>query len=169
MMTFNVQNIAFVALVLLTGLSAGLCFIWANTIVPGIGKLNDLEFLQAFKSINRVIQNPTFFIVFFGPFIIGILNLFLLKNSGISQLYPIYVAVGIYFLGLVLVTIFGNVPLNELLERSQLTTMNIEELKTLRNQFENKWNMLHRIRTIVATISFLLLILNKSQITNHKF
>jgi uncharacterized membrane protein len=63
----------------------------------------------------------------------------------------------LYLFGVVLITIFGNVPLNEVLDKSDLSTLNIEELGSLRDLFENKWNRLHLIRTISSSSSFLLL------------
>ena len=65
---------------ILTGLSAGLCFTWGNAVTPGIGKLDDLGFLMAFQQMNRVILNPIFFIVFIGPFFLGIINSFFLRT-----------------------------------------------------------------------------------------
>lgn len=50
--------------ILLTGLTAGLCFIWSNTITSGIGRLDDLGFLQSFQAMNRTILNGSFFTVF---------------------------------------------------------------------------------------------------------
>jgi hypothetical protein len=45
-MVFTFENIIMIALVLLTGLSAELCFNWSNTVTPGIGRLDDLGYLQ---------------------------------------------------------------------------------------------------------------------------
>ncbi|NRA91949.1 MAG: DUF1772 domain-containing protein [Psychroserpens sp.] len=159
-MELTLQNLILILLIVLTGMSAGLCFNWGNTITPGLGELNDFQFLNSFQQLNRTIQNPLFFMVFFGPFILGIANIFILKNNNITLLWPFFIASGIYFIGLVLVTIFGNVPLNEILDKSDLTTMSDIELRSLRDQFESKWNRLHLIRTISALISFIILILN---------
>ena len=49
------QPIIVAAAILLTGIMAGIFFTWSNAVMPGIGKLEDLEFLRAFKSMNRVI------------------------------------------------------------------------------------------------------------------
>jgi len=79
-MEFSLQHISFLLLVIFTGLSAGLCFTWTNAVTPGIGRLDDLGFLMAFQQMNRAILNPIFFVVFLGPFFLGITNLFLFKN-----------------------------------------------------------------------------------------
>ena len=70
-MEFSVNTITTISTILLTGLSAGLCFTWTNAITPGIGRLDDLGYLQSFQEMNRAIINPIFLIVFFGPFFSG--------------------------------------------------------------------------------------------------
>ncbi|MGB5499498.1 MAG: DUF1772 domain-containing protein [Maribacter sp.] len=162
-MAFTIENTAIIALVLLTGLSAGLCFTWTNAITPGIGRLDDFGYLQSFQQMNRTILNPTFFIVFFGPLLLGIINLFVMRGASSSFIWLLGFAVLIYFLGVVLVTIFGNVPLNGLLDNTDLGIATIDELRQVREKFEIRWNRLHSIRTFASFISFLLLIISLSQ------
>lgn len=143
---------------LFTGLSAGLCFTWTNAITPGIGRLDDIGYLQAFQHMNRTILNPLFLLVFLTPFLFSGIGTFLLRSQ--SNLFWFLVAATcVYFIGLVLVTMLGNVPLNELLDKTDLSTTSLENAQTIRKQFENKWNNLHLIRTVAAVISFSLLIL----------
>lgn len=165
-MDFTFENIGFIALLILTGLSAGLCFTWSNAITPGIGRLNDLGFLQSFQQMNRTILNPTFFVVFFGPFILGLVNLYLFRNTPSSFFWLYISAIAIYFFGVVLVTIFGNVPLNDLLDKTDLSSASLKDLKELRNQFETKWNRLHLIRTVTSITSFIILLISLLQSTN---
>lgn len=164
-MDFSLQHIVFLLLVVCTGLSAGLCFTWSNSITPGIGKLDDFGFLMSFQQMNRVILNPTFFIVFIGPFFLGAMNLFIFKNISANLWWFLLVAVLIYFLGVILVTVFGNVPLNEILDKSNLETLNRTELRELREAFEHKWNQLHLVRTFTSLASFITLIIITTQIT----
>lgn len=156
---FTNQHIAIIILVVLTGLSAGLCFTWSNAITPGIGRLDDLGYLSAFQQMNRSIINPLFIIVFFGPFFLGLINLYLFKTASSSIIWLLILATAIYFLGVVLATIFGNVPLNDILDKTDLGTSSLEDLKQLRHRFEDKWNRWHLNRTISSVISFFLLII----------
>ena len=165
-MDYTHQHIATIALVLLTGLSAGLCFTWSNAITPGIGKLDDLGYLSAFQQMNRSIINPMFIIVFFGPFFLGLFNLYLFKNASISVIWLLIFAISFYFIGVLLVTIFGNVPLNEILDKTDLSKASLEDLKLLRNRFETKWNRLHLIRTVTSITSFIILLISLLQSTN---
>ena len=165
-MDYIYQHIANIVLVLLTGLSAGLCFTWFNAITPGIGKLDNLGYLSAFQQMNRSIINPLFIIVFFGPFFLGLINLYQFKNASSPMTWLLMLAIAFYFLGVILVTLFGNVPLNDLLDKTDLGKASLEDLKLLRDRFEVKWNRLHFIRTLSATASFLLLLISLIQTTN---
>jgi len=166
-MSFTFENTAIIALVLLTGLSAGLCFTWSNAVTTGIGRLDDFGFLISFKQMNRTILNPVFFIVFFGPFFLSLINIYVFRNASSSLIWLLIFATVVYFLGVVLVTIFGNVPLNEILDETNLVSATSEELRSLREIFEAKWNRLHLIRTLSAIASFLLLIISLIQTTKN--
>ena len=166
-MDITIEYITMTALVFLTGLSAGLCFTWTNAITPGIGKLDNMSYLTSFQQMNRSIINPMFIIAFFGPSILGIISLISFRYASTEIIWVLIVAIAIYFLGVVLITIFGNVPLNNTLEATELSTASRASLKSLRDLFEVKWNRLHLIRTISAAVSFLLLIISLIQITNN--
>ena len=166
-MELTLKFTSLVLAILFTGISAGLCFTWSNAVSPGIGKLNNLGFLQSFQQMNRTIINPAFIVVFFGPFLINLLNLYLFKSTSNTLVWLLAVATIIYFIGVVLITILGNVPLNEMLDKTDLSTANMDQLKSLRGHFEVKWNRLHLIRTLASTISFLLLILSLSLINQY--
>ena len=164
-MEFSLQYMVFFLLVICTGLSAGLCFTWGNAVTPGIGRLDDFGFLMAFQQTNRVILNPAFFLVFLGPFFLGIANLFLFKNMASNIWWMLLVAVLIYFLGVILVTVFGNVPLNEMIDKHSLEALSTLELKDLRTAFEAKWNQFHLVRIITSILSFITLVIITTQIT----
>jgi uncharacterized membrane protein len=163
-MNISIENTAVLILIILTGLSAGLCFTWSNSITSGLGRLDNLGYLSAFQQINRTILNPTFFIVFFGPFFLSIINIYVFRNAPSNTKGLLIAAAVIYTVGVVVVTIFGNVPLNELVDKTNLTTASAEDLKTLRSNFETKWNQFHTIRTVTAIIAFILLIISAMQI-----
>lgn len=144
---------------LLTGLSAGLCFTWTNAVTTGLARLDDVGYLSAFQQMNRTILNPTFFLVFFGPVLAIAGSALLHKSSSTPILWMLIAAAAIYFLGVALVTVFGNVPINEILDQSDLNQIAEIDAKSLRSRFENDWVRLHLIRTYSSGISFLLLIL----------
>ena len=158
-MDISIKLLILIVATLLTGLSAGLCFTWTNTVTTGLARLDDIGYLAAFQQMNRTILNPTFFVVFLGPVFAIAGSAFLHKNYATPVLWMIITAAIIYFVGVGLVTVFGNVPINEVLDSKDLNLINREDAHALRMQFENNWTRLHLIRTYASGISFLLLIL----------
>ncbi|MBQ4804561.1 DUF1772 domain-containing protein [Aquimarina sp. MMG015] len=157
-MEFKLKFIVLMLGLLFTGLTAGLCFTWSNAVTPGIGRLDNLTFLRSFQSMNRAIINVRFMVVFFGPIILLFVNTYLFKNNNISFWLFLTAAI-LFFVGIGLVTIFGNVPLNEVLDTSNLETLSKIELHELRNKFEQPWNRWHTIRTVSSFSAFTLLII----------
>ena len=129
--------------------------------MPGIGKLDDLEFLQAFKSMNRVILNKAFLSVFGGAMI----AVFLVPVSHFAlvpkALFWFYISISVlYAVGVLGVTVNGNIPLNELLDTAHLDAMSTHEIEILRERVESKWNSYHLMRTACSAITFVGLILS---------
>jgi len=145
--------------ILFTGLTAGLCFTWSNAVTPGIRRLGDFNFLQSFQSMNRAIVNRNFLIVFFSPAILLFVNAFLFKNASQSVFVSFLIAAILFFVGVGLVTIFKNVPLNEVLDSTVLETATKVELADLRKAFEQPWNRWHMVRTVCSLASFSLLLM----------
>jgi len=145
--------------ILFTGLMAGVFFTWSNAVKPGIGKLSDLEYLKALQSMNRVILNNTFKIIFIGAVITTALLPILNFNMFPKNIFWLFIsAFIIYWVGAFGVTIFGNIPLNEILDKTSIENFSFEELKVLRKSIEVKWNNLNLFRAISSGLSFILLI-----------
>ena len=49
-----------------TGLSTGLLYSYACSVLPGLAQTSDRTFIDAMQQINKAIQNPVFFASFFG-------------------------------------------------------------------------------------------------------
>lgn len=146
--------------VLTTGFMTGIFFTWTNAVMPGIGKLSNLEFLKALQSMNRVILNPLFYISFIAPMVLFAMSLFFnytLSSNSIFRL--LFAAAIIYILGVFFITVLGNIPLNNLLDQSQLEMLNLEELQSLRTQIEVPWNQFNLIRTLSSFSSFVFLLI----------
>ncbi|MBO6607194.1 DUF1772 domain-containing protein [Psychroserpens sp.] len=157
-MEINLEAIVVYISILFTGLTAGLCFTWTNAVTPGLGQLNDLGYLQAFQQMNRSIINPLFILVFFGPLISHGLTIYL-KFQNADNVFWIYVAAAaLFILGVLFVTIFKNVPLNTILDGTDLANISSEDLKALRQKFETPWNQWHLVRTVCSIASFALLL-----------
>jgi uncharacterized membrane protein len=147
--------------ILLTGLVAGLFYSFDCSVIKGLGNLSDQEYLSAFKSINKAILNPYFFISFMGSLLVLPVAAWLSYNgAGTTSCYLLVAATIVYVAGVFGVTIWGNVPLNNLVERFDISTASQADIQALRQKFEGSWNRLNHIRTYAAILSFLLAIVS---------
>lgn len=157
----KIETIILVLAILSTGLMAGIFFTWTNAVAPGIGKLSDMGYLGALQSMNRVILNTSFRIVFIGAVITVALVPFCYYKIFPNYLFWTLIAVFIiYWIGAFGVTFLGNIPLNRMLDNTNLETISVENAKSLRMAIETKWNNLNLIRTISSGISFLVLVVS---------
>jgi uncharacterized membrane protein len=141
----------------LTALIAGLFYAYSCSVVLGLGKLSDGEYLKAMQSINREILNPVFFLSFMGTAVMLPVSTFLYRAQS-PVFILLLVATIIYLIGVFGVTIVGNVPLNDQLDQFNILDSTAEGLKRMREVFENRWNFLNTIRTVCSTVSILLVI-----------
>ncbi|KIC03570.1 hypothetical protein OA88_02960 [Flavobacterium sp. JRM] len=155
----DTKTIVLLFTTLLTGLLAGIFFTWSNAITPGIGRLDDINYLRAFQNMNRTIVNPLFLVIIMGPVFLSFATAYLYKSNHPYIFWLLLIAAILYFVGVFLVTIMGNIPLNNLLDKTDLTNITLEDARSLRDQFELKWNNLHLVRTITSVLSFFLLII----------
>jgi uncharacterized membrane protein len=143
------------AAVLLTGLVAGLFYGYDCSVVKGLGNLQNEDYLQSFQSINKAIQNPYFFISFMGSlFILPLTALLSYKHAGTVTFSILLSATVIYVIGVIGITIFGNVPLNEQLANFSISTATESEISAMRKTFETAWNNYHTVRTVASIITF---------------
>ena len=154
-------QIVLILALLLCSLVAGFVFAFASVVMPGIGSLNDREFLRGFQVIDRVIQNnqPAFMLVWVG----SIVTLVTSGALGFGRLdgperWLVVAAVVVYLVGVQLPTMTINVPLNNQLQSLDLQTMDESALAAARADFEPRWNRWNELRTVLAILTSLLLI-----------
>lgn len=136
----------------LTTLLSGVFFGYAVSVNGALGKLRDEEYVRAMQSINKVIQNPLFFLTFMGPVILLPFATFLTYDNASIQFWLMLFATIIYIVGTFGITVAGNVPLND-----QLAKADIGAAHEARDRFEKPWNRLHAVRTIASVIVTILL------------
>ena len=118
------ETIILALAILLTGLMAGIFFTWSNAVKPGIGKLSDIEYLRALQSMNRVILNNAFKIMFLGAIIAVALVPVFYFNLYPKNIFWLFVfTLVIYWIGVFGVTVSGNIPLNEILDKTNLESI----------------------------------------------
>lgn len=157
-MEISFKSITLFLAVLLTGLSAGLFYAWAVSVIPGTKRIPDHMYLETMQSINRAILNPAFYLIFFGSLILLVVSTIQHFQSGLT-FWLLLAALLSYLIGTFGVTSFGNVPLNNSLDVLELAELSVELKAMTRHRYELKWNRLHMIRTVFSVLSFLISLL----------
>ena len=159
-MEINIKSIVLFLALFTTALSAGLFYAWVVSVIPGTKKIPDQAYLETMQSINRTILNPGFFIIFFGALFMLILQTYFQYKIKVDSIFWFTMAAMlIYSIGTIGVTMFGNVPLNNVVDALDLSTMTPEKFKEVRLAYEGPWNQLNMVRTVASMISFCLLLL----------
>lgn len=157
------ELIQFVVLLsaLLCSLVAGLVLTFAIVVMPGTRTLGGLDFLKSFKAMDRVIQNnqPIFMLVWVGSALVLLASTVLgaWQLEGVDRVLLI-VSCAIYILGVQVPTVTINIPLNNHLQSQDLDTMPESELLATIDMFESRWLRWNIIRTVVATLTTILLL-----------
>jgi uncharacterized membrane protein len=157
-MTF--PNITLLGAATFVGLMAGLFYSYSCSVTVGLNKLPDEQYIAAMQSINRSIQNPLFFLSFFGALLLPPLATYLNYSYRSATGFRLLLAATILYLGgSFLVTAIGNIPLNNTLESFNLSGASKEAINLQRVNFEPRWNVLNTIRTIASILSFILILI----------
>lgn len=155
----SMSTLILIITVTLATLSAGVFFAWSCSIIPGLAKMPDREYILAMQSFNKAIQNPVFFAVFMGSLVLLPISTFMhYTNPANLRFWLLLAATVVYAIGVFGVTAFGNVPLNETLAAFNLTAASASEVATARINFEAPWVNLHTIRTVASVVVVVLMI-----------
>ncbi|MFD7441345.1 DUF1772 domain-containing protein [Streptomyces sp. NPDC059909] len=136
-----------------TGLYAGFMLIFQTAIMPALARLSDEQFAPAMRRINEEVPRAVFLVVFLAiiAFPAAALAVPIDGRSG-TQKWLILAGLVCAVLNH-LVTIAGNIPLNNALAASEGSPDS-----EVRAAFEAKWNRLHIVRTVLILASFVLLV-----------
>ncbi len=157
---FSLQNVSLIVSAITNGLMAGLFFAYSFSVMPAFTALPDASFLAAMKAINRAIQNPVFFLAFFGALVSLPVCVWAHFGKPVSPAFWwLLSAALVYAAGVMGVTIFGNVPFNNALENFNHLNADEEAIAAMRTKFEQPWNALNMLRTVAAIVSFCLIIM----------
>lgn len=137
------------------GLMAGVFFAFSSFVMSALGRLQPVQGMAAMQSINIMVINPSFMMVFLGTAVACIvLAIFSLLKW--NQPDTPYLLLGslLYIIGTFLVTIVGNVPLNNVLANAKPDS---PEAATLWSKYLTNWTLWNHLRTAAALAAAALL------------
>ncbi|MGW1227667.1 anthrone oxygenase family protein [Streptomyces sp. NPDC002530] len=134
--------------VITTGLYAGFLLTFLIAIMPGLAALPDDGFTAAMRRFNEKVPGPVFLLLFLGVIAFPAVAAF--TEHG-EDGWPLVLAALACAVASHLITVAGNIPLNNALAASEG-----DDDTAARTAFEPRWNALHRIRTVLSLAAFVL-------------
>ncbi|WP_033218220.1 DUF1772 domain-containing protein [Kitasatospora phosalacinea] len=143
-----------VGAVLLTGLSAGLFYSYACSVMPGLARVDDRVFIETMQRINTAILNGWFMLGFLGALVlIAAAGLCQWHGGGDRAVLLWIAAAAVLYLAMLVITGTVNVPLNDRLaaagEPGTLT-----DPAAVRAAFEDVWVRWNLVRAVTSTAAF---------------
>ena len=137
-----------------SALVGGVFFAFSSFVMKALARLPSSEGIAAMQSINIVVINPSFLGAFMGTAVlsIGIVGFALLRWSHPSTLFFLGGAI-CYVGGTFVVTMLGNVPLNDQLAAVFATDPDAAKLW---GHYLDRWTMWNHVRTLAAFVAALL-------------
>ncbi len=143
--------------IIATGLMSGLWYGWTASVIPGTRRVADTNYIDTMQNINRAIINPAFIIPFMGiPLLLGVAAFLQFRSGDTRRGWLLVSATATYVIGVLGVTVGGNVPLNDALDAFDLTGSNDQSIGSRRHSYETPWNRWHYLRTVANVGAFAL-------------
>ncbi len=137
-----------------SALVGGVFFAFSSFIMKALAGVPSSEGIAAMQSINVAVINPSFLGAFMGTALLslGVIGLALARWSHPSAMFFLGGAI-FYFVGTFLVTVVGNVPLNDQLAAVSATDSAAVKLW---EHYLVRWTMWNHVRTAAAMVAALL-------------
>lgn len=147
----NIENTILVTGGVLTALHAGLLYDFSVDIVPALRSTKGTTHISMMQAINRKIENPVFFLSFFGPMVL--LPWAAVLHWGKPQFPALLAASVIQLVACEGMTMAGNIPLNNRLATIDPERLSEPEADRIRKEFQGPgtpWMRFHTVRTLAA-------------------
>jgi uncharacterized membrane protein len=139
-----------------SGAIGGVFFAFSNFVMPALARLVPAEGIRAMQAINVTVLNRLFLGTFMGTGLLSLAAIIgaLLRWDGIASLC-VLLAGATYVLGCILVTMRGNVPLNNTLAR--IAQADALGEATWRGYVRDwtKWNTVRTLACLIAMVLFI--------------
>lgn len=153
-----VRSLTLALATLTTGLIAGTFYAYSVSVNLGLAAQPDATYVATMNAINDRIENPLFFLSFFGAAVLPLAMLgYYYRRPRSGRFWLVALASVLYIGGSFMLTSFVNVPMN-----NQLATVDSDAparvLATARDAYERPWVFWNGVRTVFSVLAFLALI-----------
>ncbi len=144
-----------------SALVGGIFFGFSSFIMKALAAVPSAEGIGAMQSINVVVINPSFMGAFFGTAILSLVAIWIALAGWGHPSAPFFLGGAVFYLvGTILVTMIGNVPLNDQLAAMSATDPGTREVW---EHYLDRWTMWNHVRTAAAMVAALLYTLGLMQ------
>ena len=147
------RTVTLVGAVLLTGLSAGLFYSYACSVMPGLAQVGDRAFVDTMQRINTAILNGWFMLSFLGALVLIAAAGLLQWRGGDCTVLLWIAAAAVLYLVVLVVTGTVNVPLNDKLAAAG-SPDSLADPAAVRAAFEDVWVRWNLVRALASTAAF---------------
>lgn len=138
------------------GIMAGVYFTFSAFVMRSLDAIEKPAGMIAMQSINRVILKSAFLPLFFASSAVcAVLAVLAILDLRATGAWPMLIGSAAYIVGMLLVTIAGNVPLNNRLEA---TAADGPEAEAMWRLYMQRWVAWNHVRTVACTLSLGLLV-----------
>jgi uncharacterized membrane protein len=139
------QGAVLLAATMTMGLMAGVFWLYAHAIMPGLGRTDDRTFVGAFQAVDRAIINPWFMPAFFGALLFSAVAAVLSEGAVLGWT----VAASVLYLPVVIITFRIHLPRND-----EIKAATDPDPAAVRRRFdEATWARWNRLRAIASTVA----------------
>jgi uncharacterized membrane protein len=136
-----------------SGLITGVYFAFSVFIMQAFGKINTTQSITAMNAINKTILRSLFMPLFFGSSIISLcLIIAAIVHWGEAGSKLTLIAGAVYFIGMFICTAVFNVPLNNVLARTDPNGDNAQQVWSHYLSNWTKWNHLRTVSSLVTCV-----------------
>jgi len=147
------RTVTLLAATITAGLSAGLFYSYACSVMPGLRQSDDRSFVEVMQRINVAILNGWFMASFLGALVLIVAAGVLYLKGGERAVLPWIVAAAVLYLAMVVITSAVNVPLNDKLAAAGSPDGGAD-LAAVRAAFETTWVRWNVVRAVTSTAAF---------------
>ncbi|WP_103536320.1 MULTISPECIES: DUF1772 domain-containing protein [unclassified Streptomyces] len=151
-MMSDMTSLFLVLSAIVNGLYAGFLLTFLIAVMPGLAELTDEQFTAAMRRFNEKVPGPVFLVLFVGAVALPAAAFFTGLGEHDETTGPAVLGALICVVVSHLVTIVGNVPLNNALAAAEGG-----DDSTARAAFESRWNTFHQVRTAFNLVACVLL------------